>query len=696
MLIVNITHCMERSHIALILANLLLLGSLSGLYVYLSETAKDGAEDEAEDEPDIVHQEVATWTVFYTSSISSLPTCNSDSMGWLYYVGADQKFRVCTASGWLLIDLTGPEGIPGIPGQDGIDGINGLDGIHGINGQDGINGTNGTNGTNGIDGSEGKLALVKMSTEPIGNHCEYGGLRVQVGVDGNRNGVLDGNEIDLTEFVCNGAPGSGGNQPPPNMPQGRVTDINFGSGDSLHSAYGLTNSGDYKVLTSGDVLYFIATDAILGYEIWAYNITSGNIWMIIDLNNGSGSTTGFLNSYELNANQHLLLQQTPIIKWMLFDHVNSTITDYQHSLCRGNSTNIPWSLSAAAYFTGGVKFGNKLYGSHQDGRLGFLGTELWSMDLTNGTCSLIEDIRGGTYQTTSGYPWPLSSNPSGWSIVGNLICFTATTGPYQSDDNQLWCHDPAINSTWRVTDTYPAGNDAVSIHQVNGTTLYFRAKVGGGAYDYGYFAFNSSNGTAWKIIDYIQCQNTAMYAYNMVLIGSKGYLIAPILINSSYDYQFWVIDFNNGSCRQASNDTSNPTSWGSGLIGANIKGIVGTSIIFGFDDNVAGSELWIFETTNNSLWRITDVWAGGYSYDSNPIVLGLFGNTLYFRAYDGQTGIELWAYGMNNGTVWQVIDINRGGPLDSSNPGSIFFIELGSSICFDADDGVHGRELWCI
>jgi len=273
-----------------------------------------------------------------------------------------------------------------------------------------------------------------------------------------------------------------------------------------------------------------------------------------------------------------------------------------------------------------------------------------------------------------------------------LVCFTATTGPYLSDDKQLWCHDPALNSTWRVTDTYPAGNDVVSYLRVNGTTLYFKAKVGSGYYDSGYFAFNSSNGTTWKIVDYIQCP-TMPYTVHHV-IGSKGYWVA---VNSSGDFQFWTMDFNNGSCWQVSNYTgmSAIPSTG-GLGGANINKIVGTSIIFRFDDGVHGLELWIFETTNNSVWRITDVWAGGYGYDSNPIVLGLFGNTLYFKAYDGQTGIELWAYGMNNGTVWQVIDINRGGPLDSSNPGSIFFIELGSSICFDADDGVHGLELWCI
>lgn len=41
-----------------------------------------------------------------------------------------------------------------------------------------------------------------------GADCTYGGIRVDMGIDDNRNGQLDPTEVDATEYVCNGAPGA--------------------------------------------------------------------------------------------------------------------------------------------------------------------------------------------------------------------------------------------------------------------------------------------------------------------------------------------------------------------------------------------------------------------------------------------------------------------------------------------------------
>ena len=40
--------------------------------------------------------------------------------------------------------------------------------------------------------------------------CPYGGVLVQTGIDDNRNGTLDDDEVDASEAVCNGAPGDDG------------------------------------------------------------------------------------------------------------------------------------------------------------------------------------------------------------------------------------------------------------------------------------------------------------------------------------------------------------------------------------------------------------------------------------------------------------------------------------------------------
>ncbi|MCK6547224.1 putative Ig domain-containing protein [Myxococcota bacterium] len=89
-------------------------------------------------------------------------------------------------------------GVAGTDGQDGTDGTNGTDG------QDG------TNGTDGQDGVAGTNALISTTNEAPGSHCATGGLRVDVGLDDDRDGTLDASEIDGTSYVCNGRDGVDG------------------------------------------------------------------------------------------------------------------------------------------------------------------------------------------------------------------------------------------------------------------------------------------------------------------------------------------------------------------------------------------------------------------------------------------------------------------------------------------------------
>lgn len=52
------------------------------------------------------------------------------------------------------------------------------------------------NGTNGMN------SLIKITREPEGTNCENGGYKIDAGLDNNRNGILDSNEITSTEFIC--------------------------------------------------------------------------------------------------------------------------------------------------------------------------------------------------------------------------------------------------------------------------------------------------------------------------------------------------------------------------------------------------------------------------------------------------------------------------------------------------------------
>jgi hypothetical protein len=63
---------------------------------------------------------------------------------------------------------------------------------------------------NGADGANGKQALATVTDEPAGDNCATGGKKIETGIDGNGDGILQADEVDNTEYVCNGADGATG------------------------------------------------------------------------------------------------------------------------------------------------------------------------------------------------------------------------------------------------------------------------------------------------------------------------------------------------------------------------------------------------------------------------------------------------------------------------------------------------------
>jgi len=52
-------------------------------------------------------------------------------------------------------------------------------------------------------GDVGQSSLLNLITEAPGPNCPAGGVKVMSGVDANRNGVLEDNEIQNVKYVCN-------------------------------------------------------------------------------------------------------------------------------------------------------------------------------------------------------------------------------------------------------------------------------------------------------------------------------------------------------------------------------------------------------------------------------------------------------------------------------------------------------------
>ncbi len=63
---------------------------------------------------------------------------------------------------------------------------------------------------NGTDGADGLLSLIAISDEPSGDNCVNGGVKIEVGFDGNNNDILDPEEVEKTRYVCDGTDGTDG------------------------------------------------------------------------------------------------------------------------------------------------------------------------------------------------------------------------------------------------------------------------------------------------------------------------------------------------------------------------------------------------------------------------------------------------------------------------------------------------------
>ncbi len=94
-----------------------------------------------------------------------------------------------SATAYVCDGSAGAPGAPGAPGKDGATGPAG---------------PAGNDGAPGAAGKDGASSLIAMTPEAAGANCATGGTRIDAGVDVNGDGVLAGDEVRQTSYVCNG------------------------------------------------------------------------------------------------------------------------------------------------------------------------------------------------------------------------------------------------------------------------------------------------------------------------------------------------------------------------------------------------------------------------------------------------------------------------------------------------------------
>jgi ELWxxDGT repeat protein len=130
-------------------------------------------------------------------------------------------------------------------------------------------------------------------------------------------------------------------------------------------------------------------------------------------------------------------------------------------------------------------------------------------------------------------------------------------------------------------------------------------------------------------------------------------------------------------------DTSNQSTWTpittiNSHPGQNLEIVVGDRLYFN-----AGDTIEVYDTSNHSHWA-----AGSGVAPGNRMAI-LMGDNIYFDAEDtgGLYGEELYAFNTINESIWMVADIYNG--TKDSNPGHGFSIAVGDTIYFSAESSLN-------
>ena len=376
------------------------------------------------------------------------------------------------------------------------------------------------------------------------------------------------------------------------------------------------------------------------------------------------------------------------------------------------------TFGGATYATGPMtiaQFRNQVFLAADDG---IHGDELWETNGTAAGTSMVADIN----------PKTLDSNPQNFTTIGNVTYFSASDG---SNGYALWKTDGTPNGTAMIKDVAPNPNPAgspITYPYFNGASignfttfqgkLYFTASDANGAGTHLW----RSDGTAAGTIELTGGEEGGgpVSVQSPTIVGNTLYYT---ITNNSGTTGLWKINGSNGGAALVTEQHTDqlflyplagetvediaPFPVGSPVI-QDLTAVNGTLFFVGYD-TAHGSELWATDGTAAETHMVMDI---------NPTVLppSFPGDTAtatgsnirdivslngraYFIANDGTHGSELWTSDGTAAGTHIVKDVNPGptGSLDySSNPGGSQpnLWSLGGKLYFNADDGVHGQELW--
>lgn len=343
--------------------------------------------------------------------------------------------------------------------------------------------------------------------------------------------------------------------------------------------------------------------------------------------------------------------------------------------------------------------GNLFYFLADDGVHGY---ELWRSDGT--LTQLVSDINPGAGSSNAGYFYSEGTTSGNMVVVNGTLFFTADDGTHGIE---LW----KINSLGvaeMVKDISPGeesgldpiGEESYHINlvQVNSTTtkLFFSATDGVHGHEL-WVSDGTNSGTVMLEINKQEYNGAGSLPKYLTAVDDIIYFSAT---DEVHGRELWQSDGTPGGTKLVRNINPNTTYISkTDTVGAdsnpqNLYNANGT-LYFSSDEGETwtgstwkgtGNELWKYEPVSKSTSLVADINSGLSS--SNPANFKVGMGKLFFTANAG-SGNELWSLLLAGGGPALVKDINASG---GSNPS--YLTVLNQKLFFNADDGIHGKELW--
>jgi len=396
---------------------------------------------------------------------------------------------------------------------------------------------------------------------------------------------------------------------------------------------GASGSNPGNLVDVNGTLFFTASNAVNGVELWKSDGTDAGTMMVKDINAGANSSNP---SSLINVNGKLFFTAN--------DGLNGP------ALWRSDGTAAGTIVVSTIHPSSGqVNVNGTLFFGAFDP---LVGRELWKSDGTTLGTVLVKDINPGTD----------SSEPSNLVNVGGTVFFTAYNGN-GIGDLKLWKSDGTDTGTVLLK----SGPDFYDFVSVNGT-LFFADYD-----DIHGFELWKSDGTAAGTVIVKDINPGGGNSTPDSLVNVNGTLFFSAT-SETLDRGLWRSDGTESGTWQISTRTNLSPNY--------LVNVSGTLFFVGYD-LTDGYGLWKSDGTGAGTVVVKHITSAAWSLLSA-------GGKLFFTDNAGTNGLELWeSDGTAAGTV-MVKDINPG--MNSSSPGNL--TSVNGVLFFTANDGSNGVELW--